>query len=35
VTFYSGGFFLGKELFMKYKDELNAKNWFKKNKIKE
>jgi len=30
VTFYSGGFFLGKELFIKYKDKLNPKHWFKK-----
>jgi formate hydrogenlyase subunit 4 len=32
VTFYSGGFLLGKELFSKYKSYLNPKNWFKKNK---
>lgn len=32
VTFYSGGFLLGKELFTKYKARLNPRNWFKKKK---
>jgi hypothetical protein len=30
VTFYGGGFLLGRELFSKYKSYLNPKNWFKK-----
>lgn len=30
ITFYIGGFFLGKELFTKYKRYLNPINWFKK-----
>ncbi len=30
VIFYGGGFLLGKELFIKYKEYLNPKNWFKK-----
>lgn len=30
VTFYGGGFLVGKELFGKYKSYLNPKNWFKK-----
>lgn len=30
ITFYGGGFLLGKELFTKYKSYLNPKNWFKK-----
>lgn len=29
VTFYGGGFLVGKELFTKYKSYLNPKNWFK------
>ena len=32
ITFYTGGFLLGKELFSKYKSYLNPKNWFKKKK---
>ena len=28
VTFYGGGFLVGKELFSKYKSYLNPKNWF-------
>jgi uncharacterized membrane protein YbhN (UPF0104 family) len=28
VLFYVGGFFVGKELFKKYKSYLNPKNWF-------
>ncbi|MCF8373186.1 MAG: transporter suffix domain-containing protein [Bacteroidales bacterium] len=30
VLFYTGGFFVGKELFKKYKNYLNPKTWFKK-----
>jgi hypothetical protein len=30
VFFYTGGFFLGKEIFNKYKAWLNPGNWFKK-----
>jgi hypothetical protein len=30
VSFYTGGFLLGKELFKKYKALLNPLNWFKK-----
>ena len=30
VLFYTGGFLLGKELFVKYKSYFNPKNWFKK-----
>jgi len=29
ITFWVGGFLLGKELFNKYKAYLNPKNWFK------
>ena len=32
ITFYTGGFLLGKELFSKYKSYLNPKNWRKKKK---
>ena len=32
VTFYGGGFLVGKELFTKYKSYLNPKSWFKKKK---
>jgi hypothetical protein len=32
VLFWIGGFFVGKELFIKYKKYLNPKNWFNKNK---
>ena len=32
ITFYTGGFLLGKELFSKYKSYLNPKNWFNKKK---
>jgi len=32
ITFYGGGFLVGKELFGKYKSYLNPKNWFKKRK---
>jgi len=30
ITFYGGGFLVGKELFSKYKSRLNPKNWFRK-----
>ena len=30
VLFYVGGFFVGKELFVKYKSYLNPKSWFKR-----
>jgi len=29
ITFWTGGFLLGKELFSKYKAWFNPKNWFK------
>jgi hypothetical protein len=32
ITFWTGGFLLGKEIFSKYKAYLNPKNWFNKNK---
>jgi len=32
ITFYGGGFLVGKELFSKYKSYLNPKNWFNKKK---
>ncbi|OFY51136.1 MAG: hypothetical protein A2X22_06975 [Bacteroidetes bacterium GWF2_49_14] len=34
VTFYGGGFLVGKELFTKYKSYINPRNWFKKKKKK-
>lgn len=30
VVFWSGGLLVGKELFTKYKNRMNPKNWFKK-----
>lgn len=30
VVFWSGGLLVGKELFTKYKKQLNPKNWFKR-----
>jgi hypothetical protein len=33
VTFYTGGFLLGKQLFGKYKSLLNPKNWFTKKPV--
>jgi len=30
VVFWIGGLLVGKELFTKYKNQLNPKNWFKK-----
>ena len=35
ITFYGGGFLVGKELFTKYKNNLNPRNWFKKAKTEE
>jgi len=32
IVFWSGGLLVGKELFTKYKKQLNPKNWFKKKK---
>ncbi len=32
VVFWLGGLLVGKELFAKYKNRLNPKNWFKKEK---
>jgi hypothetical protein len=29
ITFWIGGFFVGKEILSKYKSYLNPKNWFK------
>lgn len=33
ITFWAGGFFLGKELLSKYKSFLNPMKWFKKKTI--
>ncbi len=33
VVFLSGGLLVGKELFTKYKNRLNPKNWFKKKNV--
>lgn len=30
VTFYGGGFLMGKEVFVRYKNCINPRNWFKK-----
>lgn len=36
IVFWAGGLLVGKELFTKYKKQLNPKNWFtKKNKLEE
>jgi hypothetical protein len=35
VVFWSGGLLVGKELFTKYKNQMNPKNWFKKPKTEE
>jgi hypothetical protein len=32
ITFWSGGFLVGKELFNKYKSYMNPKYWFKSRK---
>jgi len=34
ILFWSGGLLVGKELFQKYKTQLNPKNWFKKKSKK-
>lgn len=31
VVFWAGGLLVGKELFVRYKRQLNPVNWFKKN----
>ncbi|MBW6534062.1 MAG: transporter suffix domain-containing protein [Mariniphaga sp.] len=31
IVFWSGGLLVGKELFARYKKQLNPVNWFKKN----
>lgn len=33
VVFWSGGLLVGKELFTKYKKQLNPKNWWKKRDV--
>jgi len=33
VVFWAGGLLVGKELFTKYKQNLNPVNWFKKKNI--
>ena len=35
ITFWVGGFLLGKEILNKYKAYLNPKTWFKKKSVKE
>ncbi len=35
IVFWSGGLLVGKELFTKYKNQLNPKNWFKKTQNNE
>jgi len=35
VVFWSGGLLVGKELFTKYKNRMNPKNWFAKAKAEE
>ncbi|HSM49005.1 MAG TPA: transporter suffix domain-containing protein [Draconibacterium sp.] len=35
IVFWSGGLLVGKELFTKYKNHMNPKNWFQKNKSSE
>ena len=32
VTFYTGGFLVGREIFTRYKNRLNPKNWFRKKR---
>lgn len=34
VVFWAGGLLVGKELFTKYKKQLNPRNWFKKKTAK-
>ena len=33
IVFWSGGLLVGKELFTRYKKQINPKNWFKKKVI--
>ncbi len=33
IVFWSGGLLVGKELFSKYKNRLNPKNWFNRKKV--
>lgn len=33
IVFWSGGLLVGKELFTRYKKQMNPKNWFKKKAI--
>ncbi len=33
VVFWAGGLLVGKELFTKYKKQLNPVSWFRKNKV--
>lgn len=35
LVFWTGGLLVGKELFVKYKNNLNPKNWFQRNKKNE
>ena len=35
VVFWSGGLLVGKELFTKYKKQLDPRNWFKKKENKQ
>ena len=35
LVFWSGGLLVGKELFAKYKQQLNPKNWFRKKESEE
>jgi hypothetical protein len=32
IVFWSGGLLVGKELFMKYKKQMNPLTWFRRNK---
>lgn len=34
IVFWSGGLLVGKELFTRYKKQMNPKNWFKKKAAK-
>ncbi len=34
IVFWSGGLLVGKELFTRYKKQMNPKNWFKKKAVK-
>lgn len=35
IVFWSGGVLVGKELFTKYKNQLNPKNWWKRKEKKD